>query len=288
MEITDERQRIAQKKHIEDRVDAHERLLRLLLWGKNSMKLRANSRNIRIMLKRGRIDDLENDGMNCRPLYMRLTSAGSAFLAHGQPGLVNSFILSSLLGRRTFCCSSGQQKYAIRYSSGVEEGLLLKLDARIKSVESFTNGDDNVSERIKEKLSKVLTSSNGCGRFIQRQLESLISIFDDLIENKMEEVNEIRNNLEQSSGFLTESVDEIEVRMKAETINKIRDAITEVLKMLSRRLIRDYIENQGPRARRSCECRSRKIKSSFYITSANWENACMEAKFKFDEAFAVL
>ncbi|KAH0543878.1 hypothetical protein KQX54_000805 [Cotesia glomerata] len=103
MEITDERQRIAQKKHIEDRVDAlrdswldcrhtvearlhlsalyvdfHEAAIAL---GKELDEVESEFKKHSDNAEEGRIDDLEKRWNELRPLYMRLTSAGSAFLA---------------------------------------------------------------------------------------------------------------------------------------------------------------------------------------------------------------
>ncbi|XP_044588390.1 uncharacterized protein LOC123267682 isoform X4 [Cotesia glomerata] len=371
MEITDERQRIAQKKHIEDRVDAlrdswldcrhtvearlhlsalyvdfHEAAIAL---GKELDEVESEFKKHSDNAEEGRIDDLEKRWNELRPLYMRLTSAGSAFLAEAdrctdayldilRARLCVETTLERFANRQLTVTESwenwqtsvvttrerrieqerrfeettktlawatkfGEQLYPIITSESIKPSVILQdlestqlgilpelkkavteLDARIKSVESFTNGDDNVSERIKEKLSKVYEHLRTTATDYQNLLESLISIFDDLvqIENKMEEVNEIRKNLEQSSGFLTESGRD-EVRMKAETINKIRDAITEVLKNVEPAIdqVISRIRTQEPAEAAVQE--TEKLNQVFNITSANWENACMEAKFKFDK-----
>ncbi|CAG5081160.1 Similar to sls: Titin (Drosophila melanogaster) [Cotesia congregata] len=371
MEITDERQRIAQKKHIEDRVDAlrdswldcrhtvearlhlsalyvdfHEAAVAL---GKELDEVESEFKKHSDNAEEGRIDDLEKRWNELRPLYMRLTSAGSAFLAEAdrctdayldilRARLCVETTLERFANRQLTVTESwenwqtsvvttrerrieqerrfeettktlawatkfGEQLYPIITSESIKPSVILQdlestqlgilpelkkavteLDARIKSVESFTNGDDNVSERIKEKLSKVYEHLRTTATDYQNLLESLISIFDDLvqIENKTEEVNEIRKNLEQSSGFLTESGRD-EVRMKAETINKIRDAITEVLKNVEPAIdqVISRIRTQEPAEAAVQE--TEKLNLVFNITSANWENACMEAKFKFDK-----
>ncbi|XP_057334956.1 titin isoform X6 [Microplitis mediator] len=198
----------------------------------------------------------------------------------------------------------GEQLYPIITSESIKPSVILQdlestqlgilpelkravteLDARIKSVESFTNGDDNVSERIKEKLSKVYEHLRTTATDYQNLLESLISIFDDLvqIENKTEEVNEIRHDLEKStSGFLTES-GRNDIRIKAETINKIRDSITEVLKNVEPAIdqVISRIKTQEPAEAAVQE--TEKLNNVFNLISASWETVCTDTKLKFDK-----
>lgn len=102
MEITDERQRVAQKKHVEDRVDAlrdswldcrHTVEARLHLsalyvdfheaaaaLGKELDEVESEFKKNSDNAEEGKIDSLEKRWNELRPLYMRLTSCGSVFL----------------------------------------------------------------------------------------------------------------------------------------------------------------------------------------------------------------